>query len=84
MLKLEEVLLQQWQASLVEALHGWMYSALHQSHQGPEGVLLIHVQQQQTCYEPHPLYIANLHMIVMKKENRSKLASLGQPALLLP
>ena len=61
MLKLEQVLLQQWQAGLVEAFHGGVHSALHQSYQCPEGVLLIHVQQQQPCYESHALNIAHLH-----------------------
>ncbi len=60
-LKLEEVLLQQWQACLVEALHGGVHSPLHQGHQGPEGILLIHVQQQQASNESHTLHISNLH-----------------------
>ena len=60
-LKLEEVLLQQRQACLVEALHGRVHSPLHQCNQGPEGVLFIHVQQQQPSNEPHALHIPNLH-----------------------
>ena len=59
-LELEEVLLQQRQPSLVEALHGGVHRPLHQGHQGPEGVLLVHVQQQQPRNEPHTLNIPHL------------------------